>query len=71
MQIEETFLELFQNPTEITTLPAFIMSMAMSAILGTILAQVYIRFGQSLSNRKTLARNFLLLAVTTTLIITI
>jgi hypothetical protein len=71
MQIEETFRELFQNPTEITTLPTFIMSMAMSAILGTILAQVYIRFGQSLSNRRTLARNFLLLAVTTTLIITI
>jgi hypothetical protein len=71
MQFEETFRELFQNSAEITTLPAFIISMAMTSFLGAILAQVYIRFGQSLSNRRSLARTFLMLAITTTLIITI
>jgi len=35
------------------------------------LGQAYIRFGQSLSNRRLFARNFLLLTVTTTLIISI
>jgi hypothetical protein len=71
MQFEETFRELFQNSAEITTLPAFIISMAMTTILGALLAQVYIRYGQSLSNRRSLARTFLMLAITTTLIITI
>ena len=71
MNIEETLNLLFWNSAEVTTLPTFILSMTMTAILGIILAQVYIRFGQSLSNRKSLARNFLMLALTTTLIITI
>jgi Domain of unknown function (DUF4956) len=71
MEIEETFRDLFQNPAEITTLPSFIISLAMSAILGAILAKVYIVYGQALSNRRSLARTFLMLAITTTLIITI
>ena len=71
MNIEETLNVLFWNSAEVTTLPSFILSMTMTAILGLRLAQVYIRFGQSLSNRKSLARNFLMLALTTTLIITI
>ncbi len=71
MQFEETFRELFQNQAEIATLPSFILSLAMSAILGALLAQVYIVFGQALSNRRSLARTFLMLAITTTLIITI
>ena len=71
MQIEETLRQLFLNPAEITTLPTFILSLAMSAILGALLAQVYIRYGQTLSNRRALARTFLMLAITTTMIITI
>ena len=69
--MEESLIELFQNPIEITTLPTFILSMALSALLGTLLSLIYIKFGQSLSNRRSLAGNFLMLAVTTTLIITI
>ncbi|MDX1628237.1 MAG: DUF4956 domain-containing protein [Fulvivirga sp.] len=71
MEIKETFNELFQSNLEVSSLPEFIISMAGAALLGAILAQVYIKFGQSLSNRKSLARNFLMLAVTTTLIISI
>lgn len=47
------------------------MSLALAAVLGLVLGEVYARFGRSLSNRRVFARNFLLLTVTTTLIITI
>lgn len=42
-----------------------------SALLCSALAWVYIRYGTTLSNRSTLAKTFLLVGVTTTLIITI
>jgi uncharacterized membrane protein YhiD involved in acid resistance len=45
--------------------------LALAAVLALLLAQAYIRFGQALSNRRLFARNFLLLTLTTTLIITI
>lgn len=47
------------------------MSLGLAAAFGVVLGQVYIHFGQSLSNRRLFARNFLLLTVTTTLIITL
>jgi hypothetical protein len=42
-----------------------------AAILCSILAWVYVKYGTTLSNRTTLAKTFLLVGVTTTLIITI
>jgi hypothetical protein len=42
-----------------------------SAVLCSILAWVYVKYGTTLSNRTTLAKTFLLVGVTTTLIITI
>ncbi len=71
MQIQESLRELFWNPTTVSSLPKLVLSLAVAALLGTILAQVYIRFGQSLSNRRQFARNFLVLTVTTALIISI
>ncbi len=71
MQLPDAFRELFWNSTTISTLPALVLSLIAAAVLGTLLGQVYIRFGHSLSNRRLFARNFLLLTVTTTLIITI
>jgi hypothetical protein len=71
MQIEQTLRELFWNPALVKALPGFVLSLGVAALLGALLEQAYIRFGQSLSNRRLFARNFLLLAVTTTLIISI
>jgi hypothetical protein len=71
MQIQDSLRELFWNPTTVSSLPKLVLSLAVAAILGTLLAQVYIRFGQSLSNRRLFARNFLILTVTTALIISI
>lgn len=52
-------------------LPKLVLSLGIAALLGIILGRVYIHFGQSLSNRRAFARNFLILVVTTTLIISI
>ena len=71
MQIQQALRELFWNSTAIGSLPVSVLSLAVAALLGAVLGQAYIRYGLSLSNRRVFARNFLLLTVTTTLIITI
>ena len=42
-----------------------------TAILGSVLGWVYVKYGNTLSNRRLFSRNFILIAMTTTLIITI
>lgn len=59
------------NPAETTSLPGFILALVLSALFALLLSQAYIYFGQALSNRRLFARNFLLLTVTTTLVISI
>src|SRR5512139_713533 len=71
MQIEDTLRELFLNPSTAASLPKLVINLLLAALLGLVLGQVYIRVGQALSNRRGFARNFLLLTVTTTLIISI
>jgi hypothetical protein len=53
------------------SLPAFALNLLLAAGLAYLLGLAYVRFGQALSNRRMFARNFLLLTVTTTLIISI
>jgi hypothetical protein len=71
MPTAQSLKNFFLNPTEIASLPNFAISLAISALLAFLLGLVYIKFGQSLSNRRVFARNFLLLTVATTLVITI
>lgn len=47
------------------------VNLLLAAALGWLLATVYVRCGTSLSNRRTFASNFVLLAMTTMLIITV
>lgn len=49
----------------------FIVHLALAAALAFLLSRMYVRFGSSLSNRSQFARNFVLLSMTTMLIITI
>jgi hypothetical protein len=53
------------------SVPGIIINLLIAAAIAFILGRIYIRYGQSLSNRKLFARNFLLLIATTMLIITI
>ena len=48
-----------------------IINLILTAILSFILARIYVRYGNSLSNRKLFSKNFILIAMTTMLIITI
>ena len=49
----------------------FVLNLALTALVAGLLSTFYIRFGRSLSNRKQFAANFVLLAMTTMLIISI
>ena len=49
----------------------FIINIILSALLATVLSWVYTKYGNSLSNRKQFGRNFLLITMTTMLIISI
>lgn len=49
----------------------FVLNLFLAAILSFILGRMYIKYGTSLSNRRMFANNFMLIAMTTMLIITI
>jgi hypothetical protein len=49
----------------------FLLNLVLTALLAFILGRVYIKFGSTLSSRDLFARNFVLLAMTTMLIISI
>lgn len=52
-------------------LVSFVFNLILSSILGFVLAQVYIRYANVMSNRRIMAYNLLLLVIITTLIISI
>ncbi|MEZ4771636.1 MAG: DUF4956 domain-containing protein [Bacteroidia bacterium] len=68
MGIFEPYLDQFSQSVNLTD---FLINLAVTAILGLLLRAFYIRFGNSVSNRTRFAANFLLLGLTTMLIITI
>ena len=61
---------LTQAQSQISTLE-FIISLALTAITAYALKKVYVRFGQTLSNRSVLGNTFVPISMTTMLIITI
>lgn len=52
-------------------LPGFIFSFIVCAVLAFLLGQMYVKYGNSLSNRKSFSRNFIVLAITTMFIISV
>ncbi|MEZ4828219.1 MAG: DUF4956 domain-containing protein [Bacteroidia bacterium] len=68
MGIFEPYLDQFSQSVNLTD---FLINLAVTAILGFLLRAFYIRFGNAVSNRTRFASNFLLLGLTTMLIITI
>lgn len=52
-------------------IPGFVFSFFICAVLSFILGRIYVRYGNSLSNRKAFARNFIVLAITTMFIISV
>ena len=66
-----TFEEFLMSAPVQVDLPYLVLALIVSAILGSILGNIYTRYGTSLSNRKKFSKNFILLASTTTLVIMI
>lgn len=52
-------------------IPSFIFSFLICTVLSFLLGRLYIKYGNSLSNRKSFARNFMILAITTMFIISV
>jgi uncharacterized membrane protein YhiD involved in acid resistance len=71
MSGEPSFQDFLANQSVQVDLPSFAVNLALAALLAWILSRVYVRFGESLSNRRQFGRNFVLVATTTVLIISI
>ena len=71
MNKTQTFERFLTTHSVQIPLLAFFINLLLAAILGWLLAMIYMRYGASLSNRRQFARNFVMLAATTMLIITI
>ena len=67
----ETFEELFSSAQATIPVFGFILNIILSGLLATLLSWIYTTYGNSLSNRKQFGKNFLLITLTTVLIITI
>jgi len=67
----DTFEEFLVSGTVEINLSSVVISLLIAALLAFVISKLYIRYGNSLSNRRKFASNFVLLTVTTTLIITI
>ena len=71
MERFQTFQEFLVSQSVQIPILNFIINLIIAAILAFILNRIYIKFGNSLSNRKRLAHNFVLITMTTMLIISI
>ncbi len=61
--------EFFAAPGPLPDLRTVLIDLGLAAVLALILGRVYIHWGNSLSNRRKFAANFMLIAITTTFII--
>ena len=67
----QTFQEFLTTQSIEVPVFTFVVNLLLTALLCFILSRIYIRYGSSLSNRRMFARNFVLIGMTTMVIITI
>lgn len=67
----QTFQEFLATQSIHVSIWGFVLNLIITALLAYILGKVYIKYGISLSNRRLFAKNFILMAMTTMLIISI
>lgn len=71
MNKTQTFQEYLTSEASKIIFGDFILNMLIAALLAFLLSRCYINYGNSLSNRKNFAKNFILITLGTTLIITL
>ncbi len=64
-----TFNEFLANSTSAIPALPFALNLILACVLSLILSSLYSRFGTSLSNRKAFGKNFVMISMTTMLII--
>lgn len=70
--MRNTLINEFLNVQNISiAITDFIINILLTAILAYILSLLYVKFGKSLSNRRSLAENFVMIGITTMIIITL
>lgn len=67
----QTFQQFLATQSVQVPVLGFTLNLFLAAFLAFILGRIYIRYGTSLSNRRMFAKNFILLTMTTMLIISI
>jgi len=67
----QTFEQFLSTQSAQISVHELAFSIVLAAIFAYILGIIYVRYGSSLSNRKNFAKNFILLTMTTTLVITV
>lgn len=67
----QTFQQFLATQSSQVQVWGFVFNLVLAAVLSFILAYIYVRYGTSLSNRRMFARNFVLITMTTMLVITI
>lgn len=67
-QVFDQFLTTYVPETSVV---AFVINLVLTAVLSALLGWFYGKFGRSLSNRHTFARNFLMIGMTTMMIISV
>lgn len=66
-----TFQDFLVNQSAPISLTDFVINFLLAAFLSFLLSKLYSKYGKTLSNRNSFAANFLLITVTTLLIITV
>ncbi len=69
--MNQTFQEFLASQSIEIPVASFIVNLILAAILSFLLRGLYVRWGRSLSNRKSFGRNLILITTTTMLIITV
>ena len=67
----QSFEQFLANHTPNIPMAGFAINLVLTAFLAAILSRYYVVYGNSLSNRKSFASNFMLITLTTMLIITV
>ena len=68
---KQSFADFLTGQTVHIPVADFLINIVLAALLAHLLSLIYLRYAQTLSNKKKLSKNFILITMTTMLIITI
>lgn len=69
--MEQTFEQYLASSASVISSYQFFTNLLLAAVLSLVLGWIYTKYGNSLSNRKQFSKNFVLISMTTMLVITI